>query len=148
RTNLRDKPSQGEDSTVIYTLPNGETVQRIGLSDSGWSKVVYKDRVLYAVTNYLTTDLEAKPSPSPENTEDSSVKTKFDTRDEQVTPKDSVNLRKLPSVTDERAEVVATIRKGTVITRTGINEDVGWSRVTYEGQTLYCVSSYIELANQ
>jgi uncharacterized protein YraI len=31
-----------------------------------------------------------------------------------------------------------------VVTRTGINEDVGWSRVEYNGQTLYCVTSYLE----
>ena len=42
--------------------------------------------------------------------------------------------------------MVATIYSGDIVTRTGINEDVGWSRVEYNGQTLYCVSSYIQLA--
>ena len=44
------------------------------------------------------------------------------------------------------SKVVATIHNGDVVTRTGINRDVGWSRVEYNGQVLYCVSSYVTLA--
>lgn len=42
--------------------------------------------------------------------------------------------------------VVASLKNGEVVTRTGINRDVGWSRVEYNGQTLYCVSSYLMAA--
>ena len=38
------------------------------------------------------------------------------------------------------------MKNGEVVTRTGINRDVGWSRVEYNGQTLYCVSSYLMAA--
>ena len=37
--NLRDIPSQGNDSTIKATLNNGDTATRTGVSDSGWSRV-------------------------------------------------------------------------------------------------------------
>ena len=38
---------------------------------------------------------------------------------------------------DPNCVVVASLKNGEVVTRTGINRDVGWSRVEYNGQTLY-----------
>ena len=38
---------------MVYTLPNGEYIQRIGISDSGWSKLLYNGEVVYAVSSYL-----------------------------------------------------------------------------------------------
>lgn len=140
KTNLRDKPSQGTDSTVMYTLTNGETATRTGKSSSGWSRVVFNGKTYYAVSSYLTTDLSYKaPQPEP----DDGIKTEFTKVNEQVTAKEEVNLRTLPSVTNEESQVVATIANGEIVTRTGINTEVGWSRVEYNGQTLYCVSSYL-----
>ena len=62
---------------------------------------------------------------------------------EKVTAKEVVNLRRLPSVEHEDATVVTQLKNGDIAVRTGINEDVGWSRVEYDGQVLYCVSSYL-----
>ncbi len=140
-TNLRDIPSQGEDSTVMLTLQNGQTATRIGVSDKGWSKLEYNGETYYAISNYLTTDLTVKPQEVVP--EDDGIKTVFTACNEQVTPKIEVNLRTLPSVTNPDATVVVTLKAGEVVTRTGINTDVGWSRVEYNGQTLYCVSSYV-----
>lgn len=151
-TNLRDIPSQGQDSTVLWTLQNGDTARRTGMSDSGWSRLVYQDRVCYAVTNLLTTDLSyhvaepvPEPVPAPEPEEDG-IKTKFTDCYDLMTAKIETNLRALPSVTNPDAVVVATIRYGDVVVRTGINTEVGWSRVEYGGQVLYCVSSYLTQA--
>lgn len=138
--NLRSVPSQGEDSAVVYTLQNGETVQRTGISASGWSEITWKGKTCYAVSSYLTTDLDYKPPVQ--------IQTPFTPVNEQVTPKDAVNLRTLPSTTHPEVEVVVKLEKGQVVTRTGINEDVGWSRVEWEGQTLYCISSYLRLAEE
>ncbi|MBQ3104285.1 MAG: glycoside hydrolase family 25 [Lachnospiraceae bacterium] len=143
-TNLRDIPGQGEDSKVLGTLTNGETALRTGISPSGWSRVEIEGQVYYAVSNFLTTDLSARPE-EPEIDEDG-IKTPFVDCNEQVTPKIEINLRTLPSVTHPEAAVVATIPHGEVITRTGINTDYGWSRVEYNGQILYCVSSYLQPA--
>lgn len=142
-TNLRNMPSQGSESKVVVTLKNGQTATRIGISDTGWSKVEYKGEVYYAVSGYLTTDLSTPtPAPTPVPVDDG-IKTVFTPCEEMVSPKMEVNLRKLPSVTNPEATVVVKLPYGAVVKRTGINTDVGWSRVEYEGQTLYCVSSYV-----
>lgn len=142
KTNLRDKPSQGSDSKVMYTLTNGETVTRTGVSNSGWSRVVLNGKTYYAVSSYLTTDLSYKP---PQQEPDDGIKTEFTAVNEKVTAKDVVNLRLKPSVDDSIAPIVVQLKKGEVATRTGINNELGWSRVEYNGQVLYCVSSYLEI---
>ncbi len=141
--NLRDIPSQGENANVLRQLKNGEVALRTGISDSGWSRLEYNGETYYAVSSYLTTDLEYDPNAFVDN---DGFKTVFTPVNEQVTPKIAVNLRTEPSVESETAVVVVKLTNGEVVTRTGINEDVGWSRVVYEDQVLYCVSSYLELA--
>lgn len=136
-TNLRDVPSQGEESTVLYTLKNGETAIRTGISDSGWSRVEWGGKTCYAVSSYLTTDLNYAP---PEETQ-SAFQTQFTAVNEQVTAKDAVNLRDIPSM--ENSQVIHQLVKGEIAIRTGINNDVGWSRVEWNGQVLYCISSYL-----
>lgn len=141
-TNLRSIPSQGEDSLVLRTLRNGEIAQRIAISTSGWSKVVYEENTYYAVSSYLTTDLSA----APETTEaDDGIQTQFSPVNQSVTAKKLVNLRKLPSVEHEDAVVIAQLKKGDIATRTGISDN-GWSRLVYNGETCYAVTSYLTLA--
>lgn len=140
-TNLRDIPSQGEDSHVMRTLKNGEIAQRIAISSSGWSKVVYEEKTYYAVSSYLTTDLSAKPA---ETEEDDGIQTQFTPVNESVTAKKLVNLRKLPSVEHEDATVVTQLKHGDIATRVGISDN-GWSKLTYQGETCYAVSSYLEI---
>ena len=142
KTNLRDIPSQGSDSTVMYTLTNGEVATRTGISDTGWSRVVFNGQTYYAVSSYLTTDLST-PEPEDSETEEDTIQTKFVDVDEYVTPKDAVNLRTLPSVTHADSQVVIKISNGEQLHRTGINYELGWSRIEYNGQILYCVSSYL-----
>lgn len=141
KTNLRSIPDQGEDSQILYTLLNGETALRTATSDSGWSRLEYNGTVCYAVTSYLEapdgTDLE------PDTGE---IKTQFEAADDWVTPKEKVNLRSIPSVDDPRSQVIATITSADKVHRTGLNRDVGWSRVEYNGQTLYCVTQYLNEA--
>jgi len=137
-TNLRSVPSQDGSSKVLAQLENGQIAHRMGISDSGWSKLEWNGHIYYAVSNYLTTDLNYVP-------ENSDVKTVFTPVEDNVTAKKLVNLRTLPSVEDENSIVVAQLKNGEVIQRTGINKDVGWSRVVYNGQILYCVSSYLKI---
>ena len=150
-TNLRDKPSQGADSTVKVTLTNGQTATRTGVSSSGWSRVTYNGNTYYAVSSYLTTDLSApaqttQPAQEQAAAETTSgFRTKFTDCNELVTAKELVNLRNKPSVTDADSQVVATLTAGATATRTGYNSEYGWSRVEYNGQVLYCVSSYIKV---
>ena len=143
-TNLRDIPSQGDDSHVMCTLKNGEIVKRIAISSSGWSKVAYGENIYYAVSSYLTTDLSVKPA---ETEEDDGIQTKFSPVNESVTAKKLVNLRKLPSVEHEDATVIAQLKHGDIATRVGISDN-GWSKLNYQGETCYAVSSYLEPLGQ
>lgn len=141
--NLRDIPSQDTDSTVIATLQNGEVATRTGISNSGWSRVSYNGATYYAVSNYLTTDLSFTAASQEGAGSGDGLKTKFTDASDTVTAKIEVNLRALPSVTNLDATVVAVLKNGETVTRTGINNEFGWSRVDYNGQTLYCISSYL-----
>ena len=143
--NLRKLPSvEHEDAEIVGQLNSGDVATRVGISDNGWSKLEYNGMTCYAVSSYLERTDEVEQTQA--TGEDYVIQTQFVEVNEQVTPKEEVNLRTLPSVEHPDSQVVATIYSGDIVTRTGINEDVGWSRVEYNGQTLYCVSSYIQLA--
>ena len=133
-TNLRSQPSQESDEYIQYTLMNGEIATRIGISPSGWSKVLYNGGIYYAVSEYLTTDMNYIV-----------IETPFTEVNDRVTAKDAMNLRNIPSYTSEDSVVIYQLKNGEVVKRTGINEDVGWSRVEYNGQTLYCITSYLKV---
>ena len=105
---------------------------------------MYK-RQYYAISNYLTTDMNYVVPGQDGSGSGDGLKTKFKECNDTVTAKIEVNLRALPSVTNPDATVVATIKNGETVTRTGINEEFGWSRVEYNGQTLYCVTSYLSV---
>lgn len=144
-TNLRSIPSQDTDSEVIDQLLNGELAQRIAVSANGWSKLVFEGRICYAVTSYLTTDLSYDPGTAAQQADDDGIETVFTPVNEQVTAKDKVNLRALPSVEHADAEVLAQLKHGEVANRVGISDN-GWSKLVYNGMTCYAVSSYLEEA--
>lgn len=145
-TNLRNIPSQDKDSKVMKRLSNKEIATRTGISSSGWSRLIYKGKTYYAVSSFLTTDLNYSVPRQEVGSEDG-LKTKFTDCNDVVTAKIEVNLRLLPSVTNPDAKVVASFKNGETVKRTGINEELGWSRVVYKGQTLYCVTSYLVVEN-
>ncbi|MGM9548784.1 MAG: GH25 family lysozyme [Faecousia sp.] len=146
-TNLRDIPSQDTDSTVMYTLKNGEVAIRISVSSSGWSKVLFNGNTYYAVTSYLTTDLNyTPPAAGEEDSDDNGIKTAFTPVNEEVTAKVVVNLRKLPSVEHEDATVVAQLKNGEIATCVGVSDN-GWSKLLYNGVTCYAVTSYLTPAD-
>lgn len=142
-TNLRSFPSQDENSEILDQLSNGEVAERIAVSDSGWSKLSFEGKIYYAVTSYLTTDLNYNPSTAAQVQEDDGIETVFTSVNEQVTAKDKVNLRALPSVEHEEAVVLAQLKHGDAATRVGISDN-GWSKLNYNGMTCYAVSSYLE----
>ena len=143
-TNLRSIPSQGEDAQVLYTLKHGELARRIGISDSGWSKVEFDGKIYYAVTSYLTTQTgEESPAEPIQDPDGDGIETEFRPVNEKVTAKDVANLRNIPSTTRADATVVGQLNHGDLATRTGINEDLGWSRLDIDGTVCYVVSSLL-----
>ena len=124
-TNLRTAPST-TGSEVVYTLKNGEYVRRVGIHNNGWSKLIWNGQTVYAISSYLVLKGDATGE--------------FTPVDEQVTAKVETNLRTAPSTTD--SEVVYLLRNGEYIRRTGVRSD-GWSRLIYDGQTVYAVTDYL-----
>lgn len=131
--NLRTGP--GKHFSVVTLLKNGTQVQRTGVGKNGWSRLEYNGQTVYAITSYLTTDLDSTPEPPPDVVEDQTFSAVNDT----VTAKDEVNLRSTPSTT---GEVVGVLKNGTQLQRLAVSNQ-GWSRLVYEGQTVYAVTSYL-----
>ena len=146
--NLRNTPYTGDEANVVGQLKNGETLVRTGRNDStGWSRLEYNGQTVYAVSAYLTTDLTyttpAKPTyPNRVSTQDGRVIV-FTDCDDYITPKELINLRTEPSTSEGESTVRTQVRNGTNLHRTGFSETSGWSRVEYNGEILYAVTSYV-----
>ncbi len=148
-TNLRSEPSTEGADTVVLVLESGIQVTRTGINvDTGWSRLSCDGQVLYAVSSLLTTDLsgqttgEVAADPDRVTTQDGRVII-FSSCDDTVTPKMSVNLRTEPSTSQGDVTVYYELQYGETVRRTGYDQDAGWSRVEYDGQTLYAVTSYL-----
>lgn len=68
----------------------------------------------------------------------------FQDVDEQVTAKIETNLRSVPS-TESDDTIVGKLMNGEILQRTGV-ADNGWSRLNYNGQNVYAVTSYLIVA--
>lgn len=132
--NLRSIPST--DGEIVATLKNGEFLQRTAKSNRGWSRLIFNGKTVYAVTSYLTTD--ATPPPAEDTGDD--IGMTFQSVDEQVTAKQETNLRSAPTTTG--SEIIYTLKNGEYIRRTGVSAS-GWSRLNYNGKTVYAISSFL-----
>ena len=65
--------------------------------------------------------------------------------DDMVTPKEYVNLRTEPSTAQGDATVGCMLNNGEIAHRTGISEEMGWSRLEYKDQVLYVVTSLVNV---
>jgi GH25 family lysozyme M1 (1,4-beta-N-acetylmuramidase) len=140
--NLRTVPSAASADTIKAVLKNGDTAKRTGLGNNGWSRLEYDGQMLYAVSSYLTTELNPKQNTKPEN-DDPEAGITFTEVEEQVTAKEVTNLRLVPN-SDSKDTIVIALHNGEVAIRTGIGSN-GWSRVEYNDQVLYAVSSYLKV---
>jgi len=131
--NLRENASTK--SNVIVLLKNGTTVKRIGIGKNGWSKLEYNGQIVYAITSYLTTNLTPKKPVEA----DIVAGNTFTPISDSVTAKEEVNLRTLPTT---ESEIVGKLYSGNFLSRTAASNK-GWSRLVYNGQTVYAVTSYL-----
>lgn len=148
--NLRTAPDTTDEGNIVVKIQNGETLARIGVNnDTGWSRIDYNGQILYAVSQYLTTDLNYKPPVTPSDpnrvTTASGSVIIFENCDDWITPKEYVNLRTEPSTVQEDATVSCQLNYGEKAHRTGYSADFGWSRVEYNGQVLYVVTSFVNV---
>lgn len=139
--NLRALPTT--DSEVVGKLTSGTFLPRTAIGDKGWSRLDYNGQTVYAVTNYLTTEApEIKPEENPDdNTTVTEHGMEFALITVNVTAKEEVNLRDKP--TTDGSNVVYTLKNGEYVTKTGVCEQSGWARLEYNGQTVYCIDSFL-----
>ena len=89
----------------------------------------------------MTTEVNsssAPPAPSSSTSEDDG----FTAVNERVTAKTESNLRTVTSSKDD-ATIVHLLKNGEFAVRTGINKASGWSRLEYNGKTVYAITSYL-----
>ncbi|MCM1386760.1 MAG: hypothetical protein NC231_05505 [Bacillus sp. (in: Bacteria)] len=134
-TNLRSEPSTLNDDSIVTKLVHGDTATRTGIGHNGWSRVIYNGQTLYAVTSYLTTDMEDTGQQAPPQ---GPIYTPVN---EQVTAKMETNLRTEPSTASDDT-IVGKLHNGETLTRIAVGDN-GWSQLDYNGQTVYAVSSYL-----
>ena len=144
KVNLRDQPST-ETGKVVGTLSYGEAVVRTGISgssDTGWSRLEVNGQVVYASSRLLATsmDYKEKEKPTPENPE---AGMRFVAASGTVKAKSGeTNLRTLPT-TNEPSAVVAQLTGDATAQRIAVEPDKGWTKLSYNGQVVYAVSSYL-----
>lgn len=146
--NLRTAPDTTDEGNIAAQAVNGEILLRTGINyDTGWSRIDYNGQTVYAVTQYLTTDLNYQVPVIP--SDPNRVKTGdgrtiiFVNCDDWISPKEYVNLRTEPSTSEGDATVSCQLNYGEKAHRTGYSPDSGWSRVEYNGEILYVVTSLI-----
>ena len=144
--NLRSVPTTADDGNIVVQCKNGEVLTRTGINkDTGWSQLDYNGQTVYAVTQYLTSNLDYKPpvqaaNPNRVSTAGGRVII-FSDCDDWISPKEYVNLRLEPSTDGGNDTVSCQLNYGEKAHRTGYSTDSGWSRVEYDGKVLYVVTS-------
>ena len=137
-TNLRTAATTKSD--IVVALKNGEVATRIGVGKNGWSKLQYNGQVVYAITSYLTTDLDTKDTiQTPGQQKDIVAGHEFTPKSDKVTAKEYVNLRVLPTTDSESA---GRLNSGEFLERTAVSNR-GWSRLIYNGQVVYAKTSLL-----
>ncbi len=137
--NLRSLPStvSGE---VVGTLKSGEFLERTAVSNQGWSKLIYNGQEVYAVSSYLSTEVIIQTTEPPID-----ARYVFEPVEENVTAKIETNLRTEP--TTNGSKIVYVLKNGEFVKRIGINTTTGWSKLEYNGNIVYAVSSYLTVQN-
>lgn len=137
-TNLRAEPSTA--AQLVATIKNGEFVTRTGENPNGWTRLLYNGQTVYAKTSLLTTEVKKTPSTeAPSSSETPSDG--FTAAGGRFTAKEETNLRTAPKT--EGSSVVYTLKRGEFAERTGYNTQSGWTRLLYNGQTVYAITSYL-----
>ena len=128
--NIRRDPSAS--SEYMGRLSRGETLQRVGESDGGWSAVVYKDELCYISSQYLTTDGAAHTgnyTAIPLESKAGGI----------VTTNRLVNFRKGPAA---YTTLLGQIPENTDLQRLGVCTN-GWIKVEYKGMEGYVAGGYL-----
>ncbi len=134
--NLRAEPTTS--ATVVGALKAGEFLDRTAVSGGGWSRLVLNGKTVYAVTSYLTDTVPETNTEQSENITEHGME--FTPVSVNVTAKEEVNLRDKP--TTDGSNVVHTLKNGEYAQKVGESK-AGWSRIVWNGQTVYAITSFL-----
>lgn len=118
------RKSYSTSSDIVGSAIKGTQLKRTGIGSNGWSRVEYNGTTAYILGQYLSTEVQ-EPDP-----------VEFKDTNEKLYATQNCNLRASWSTSSEK---VGYLTEGQEVTRTGY-ADNGWSRIDYNGQTVYVAS--------
>lgn len=123
----------GTNTSILQTVPQGATVNLLGASVSGWTKVSYAGKTGYISTDYLATTATpaAAPAPAPAPVADTAIGTARAIYE--------VNFR---AGAGTNTAILQAVPQGGTVNVLGASVN-GWTKVSYAGKTGYISSPYL-----
>ena len=141
QVNLRDQPSTVT-GNVVGSLSYGQAVVRTGISDTGWSRLEVNGQVVYASSRLLATSMDYKEQEKITDENPEAGMHFMAASGIMMAKGGQTNLRTLPT-TNAPSQVVAQLTGEATAERIAEDKDRGWTKLIYNGQTVYAVSSYL-----
>ncbi len=141
QVNLRDQPSTVT-GNVVGSLSYGQAVVRTGISDTGWSRLEVNGQVVYASSRLLATSMDYKEQEKITDENPEAGMHFMAASGIMMAKSGQTNLRTLPT-TNAPSQVVAQLTGEATAERIAEDKDRGWTKLIYNGQTVYAVSSYL-----
>ena len=129
--NVRVTPDAG--SMRLGTLNAGASISRTGLSNDGWTEVIYEGQRAYMCSQYLSV------TPSQNDPSVDVLSPVFEDTNETVYTTTSVNVRSGPGTGYAK---LGMYYRGNSVIRIGISDN-GWSKISYNGSDAYICSEYL-----
>lgn len=123
--NLRTAPSLNA-STVALSLENGTELQRIGVNNDGWSKVIYNDQEYFIKTSCIVSETELSGFVAASGT---------------ITVTGNFNIRIAPNTANDP---VGNFAEGDSFEVIAVNETTGWYKIYLETET-YTGEAYVAI---
>lgn len=128
-------------SEFLGTLKARQGIQRTGICNNGWERVIFNGQEAYIYGKLLTTDPNEVAMQG--TTVDISQKVKVKDLKETVYAKTDANVRLGYSTASKS---IGALKAGASATRTGICDN-GWSRILYKGNIAYVFSDLLTTKN-
>ena len=128
-------------SEFLGTLKARQGIQRTGICNNGWERVIFNGQEAYIYGKLLTTDPNEVAMQG--TTVDISQKVKVKELKETVYAKTDANVRLGYSTASKS---IGALKAGASATRTGICDN-GWSRILYKGNIAYVYSDLLTTKN-
>jgi len=109
-------------SKKIGTLKKNEVINRIGVTNSGWTKVVINGKNAYVLSKYVKLITTTKKNDKVFVTSSISVHSSYTTSSKKL----------------------GSIKKSEVVQRTGVTNN-GWTKIVYKNKTAYVSSSKVKV---